>query len=85
MAIVLFTIILTVFFYQYELFPEPLQAITSWLKMPVTIASGIVNYTELNIPVYDSSISIIIINFIVSVIIVIIADKIYQWKKSKTK
>jgi len=85
-AIVLLTAFLSWFFYAHETLPKPLRAATALIETPVAIASGLSHYLNLGIEVYESLASIIISNFIASVFIVIVVDKILIYRmKNKLK
>jgi hypothetical protein len=79
-SIVLLTTFLTWFFYAHESLPKPIRAATAFIETPVAIASGLSYYLKLGIPVYESVAAIIISNFISSVILVIIVDKLLKWR-----
>jgi len=77
---VLLTTLLTWFFYAHETLPKPIRAVTALVEAPVAIASGLFYYLKFGVPVYESPTAIIISNFIASVFLVILVDKILKWR-----
>jgi hypothetical protein len=84
-AIVLLTIFLTWFFYVHEKLPTAIRAITALVETPVAIASGLSHYLHLGIPVYETPWAIILVNFVFSVGVVLLARQIRNKQKSKDR
>jgi hypothetical protein len=84
-AVVLFTTLLTIFFYVHESFPKPIRAATALLGTPTAIASGLSYYLHLGIPVYETPWAVVLTNFIFSVPVIILIDKIFFRGKNKIK
>lgn len=83
--VILLTTFLTWFFYAHENLPKPIRAATALLETPVAIASGLSYYSKLGIDVYETPWAVILTNLIFSVIIVYLADKFINRKKTKSK
>ncbi len=77
-AVLLLTIFLSWFFYAHEMLPKPIRAATALIETPVAVASGLSHYLKLGIDVYETPWAIIISNFIASVLLVIIVDKLVR-------
>ena len=80
-AVVLLTTFLTWFFYAHETLPKPIRAATALIETPVAIASGLSYYLKLGIPVYDTPWAIILSNLLCSVLVIYLADKIFNRRK----
>lgn len=81
--VVLLTTFLSWFFYSHETLQKPIRAATALIETPVAIASGISHYLKLGINVYDSFISVIVSNFIASVLLIFLINKLLKWRGSK--
>ena len=81
--VVLFTTFLTWFFYAHEILPKPIRAATALIETPVAIASGLSHYLNLGVDVYETPWAIILINFIFSVLLVLLVDKLVNKRKLK--
>lgn len=82
-AIVLFTIFLTWFFYAHETLPKPIRAATALIETPVALASGLSHYLNLGVDVYETSWAIILSNFMCSVLLILLADKLFNRQKAE--
>ena len=81
--IILLTTFLSWFFYAHETLPKPIRAETALIETPVAIASGISHYLKFDVNVYDSFIAVIVSNFIASVLIIFLINKLLKWRGSK--
>ncbi len=75
-AVVLLTTFLSWFFYAHETLPKPIRAATALMETPVAIASGLSHYLKLGVDVYETPWAVIISNFIASVLVVTLVDKL---------
>jgi len=82
--VVLLTTFLSWFFYAHETLPKPIRAATALIETPVAIASGISHYLKLGVNVYDSIIAVIVSNFIASVLLIFLINKLLKWRGSKS-
>ncbi len=81
--VALLTTFLTLFFYAHESLPKPLRAATAIIETPVAIASGLSYYLNLQVDVYETPWLIVLTNFIFSVIMVLLVDKLLRIRKRK--
>jgi uncharacterized membrane protein YfcA len=82
-SVVLLTTFLTWFFYAHETLPKPIRAATALIETPVAIASGLSHYLNLGVDVYEFAIAIIISNFIASILMVFLGNKVLNWRPNK--
>ena len=80
-AAILLTTFLTWFFYVHEKLPNPLRAATALIETPVALASALFYYLKLGLPVYETPWAILLANFISSLIIVFLADKLLNKRR----
>lgn len=83
-AVVLLTTILTIFYYVHESFPKSIRAATAIIGTPTAIVSGLSYYLNLGIPVYETPWAVVLSNFIFSVLIILLIDKIFFRRKNKS-
>ncbi|MEI2696012.1 MAG: hypothetical protein V9E90_13150 [Saprospiraceae bacterium] len=84
LAVVLLTTFLTWFFYAHETLPKPIRAATALIETPVAIASGLSHYLKLGIDVYKTPWTVILTNFLFSVVVVFLVDKFFKRRKQKS-
>lgn len=83
-TVVLLTTFLTWFFYAHETLPKPIRAATALIETPVAIASGLSHYLKLGIDVYETPWAVILTNFLFSVVMVFLVDKLIKRRKQKS-
>lgn len=83
-AMVVLTIVLSWFYYIHEKLSKPLRAATALIETPVAIASGISHYLKIGVNVYETPAAIILVNFIISVVLILLVSKLIAKRKIKT-
>lgn len=85
LAIVALTALLTWFFYAHETFPKPLRAVTAVFSVAVALASGLSNFLDLGVPVYETPWAVILANLLFAILIVFMVDKFINRRKDKSR